>query len=194
MEKHPPLPMTPFDILTSSTQLQMMKLMLPYTPPNIQRMLAFYIKFLELQKTIEYFGLFGKGSGRDSFSKTPGSITDILEDLRPYLGKDAETVDMMLSAMSMMDMMKDMDMPDLSGAGMDDISGVMQMMNAFGNSQDTGNEPPDHPEPGRHQNRQEYTDTSPLYDEQAEDGNKLLQKGDDEDGTGLAEPPGDGEY
>ena len=39
MEKHPPLPMTPFDILTSSTQLQMMKLMLPYTPPGIQRML-----------------------------------------------------------------------------------------------------------------------------------------------------------
>lgn len=62
MEKHPPLPMTPFDMLTSSTQLQMMKLMLPYTPPGIQRMLAFYIKFLELKKTAEYFGLFGSVS------------------------------------------------------------------------------------------------------------------------------------
>ena len=111
MEKHPPLPMTPFDILTSSTQLQMMKLMLPYTPPGIQRMLAFYIKFLELKKTAEYFGLFGSVSQRDTFSKSSASVTEILEDVRPYLGKDAETIDMLLSAMSMMDMMKDMDMP-----------------------------------------------------------------------------------
>lgn len=164
MEKHPSLPITPFDILTSSTQLQMMKLMLPYTPPAIQRMLAFYIKFLELKKTAEYFGLFGSAPSKDTFSKSSASVTEILEDLKPYLGKDAETIDMMLSAMSMMDMMKDMDMPDLSGTDMGDLSGVMQMMSAFQNTPDTGDD----------------TDKD--------------QKGGDEDGTGLAEPPGDGEY
>lgn len=164
MEKHPPLPMTPFDMLTSSTQLQMMKLMLPYTPPGIQRMLAFYIKFLELKKTAEYFGLFGSVSQRDTFSKSSASVTEILEDVRPYLGKDAETIDMLLSAMSMMDMMKDMDMPDFSGADMGDLSGVMQMMNAFQN-------------------------TSESEDHSNED-----QEGEDENDPGMAEPPGDERY
>ena len=41
MDKRTPLPMTPFDTLTSSGELQMVKLLLPYTPPAIQRMLAF---------------------------------------------------------------------------------------------------------------------------------------------------------
>lgn len=164
MEKHPPLPMTPFDILTSSTQLQMMKLMLPYTPPGIQKMLAFYIKFLELQKTAEYFGLFGSAPSRDTFSKSSASVAEILEDLKPYLGKDGDTIDMILSAMSMMDMMKDMDMPDFSGTDMGDISGVMQMMNAFQHTPENENESNEN------------------------------QKGENENGTGLAEPPGDEKY
>ena len=71
---------------------------------------------------------------------------------------------MLLSAMSMMDMMKDMDMPDFSGADMGDLSGVMQMMNAFQN-------------------------TSESEDHSNED-----QEGDDENDPGMAEPPGDERY
>ena len=37
MDKRTPLPMTPFDTLTSSGELQMVKLLLPYTPPAIQQ-------------------------------------------------------------------------------------------------------------------------------------------------------------
>ena len=58
MEKKPPLPMTPFDTLVTSPELQMMKLMLPYTPASYQRFLAFYIKFSELRNAISYFGVF----------------------------------------------------------------------------------------------------------------------------------------
>ena len=49
MEQKKTIPMTPFDSLISSEQLQMMKLMLPYMPPGTQKFFAFYIKFLELR-------------------------------------------------------------------------------------------------------------------------------------------------
>lgn len=135
MEKHPPLPMTPFDILVTSSELQMMKLLLPYIPDFYQRFLAFFIKFSELQNTIRYFNPSGRGHSKDSFRKETSSPIDILEDLRPYIGKDAETLDSLLSAMNIMNMMQNMDMPDFSQMG--DLSGMMDMMNMFtGNPDD----------------------------------------------------------
>ena len=80
MEKHPPLPMTPFDILVTSSELQMMKLLLPYIPDFYQRFLAFFIKFSELQNTIRYFNPSGRGHSKDSFRKETSSPIDILED------------------------------------------------------------------------------------------------------------------
>ena len=116
MEKHPPLPMTPFDILVTSSELQMMKLLLPYIPDFYQRFLAFFIKFSELQNTIRYFNPSGRGHSKDSFRKETSSPIDILEDLRPYIGKDAETLDF---------------------SQMGDLSGMMDMMNMFtGNPDD----------------------------------------------------------
>ena len=58
MDPGKPLPMTPFDSLTSSGELQMLKLLLPYTPPSVQRMLAFFIRFTELQRAVRYFSVF----------------------------------------------------------------------------------------------------------------------------------------
>ena len=133
MERRPPLPMTPFDTLVTSSELQMMKLMIPYTPSSYQGFLAFYIKFIELQNTIRYFGVFTGGKQKEPFFKRPASSMDILDDLRPYMGKDSETIDMILSAMNMMDMMKGMDMPDMSNMG--DLSGMMDMMNMFNNNE-----------------------------------------------------------
>ncbi len=141
MEKQPPIPMTPFDTLVTSPELQMMKLMLPYTPASYQRILAFYIKFIELQNTMRYFGLFREKKQNDPFCKTPSSPAEILGDLKPYIGKDADTIDMILSAMSMMDMMKEMDMPDFSQMG--DMSGMMDMMNLFSGQNDTAGHTPD---------------------------------------------------
>ena len=118
MDPGKPLPMTPFDSLTSSGELQMLKLLLPYTPPSAQRMLAFFIRFTELQRAVRYFSVFHDfREGADpegSFASTPPAASEILQDLRPYLGGQADTVDMILSAMSMMEMMQDMVPP---GAG-----------------------------------------------------------------------------
>lgn len=125
MEKRPPLPMTPFDTQVTSSELQMMKLLLPYIPDSFQKFLAFFIKFSELQNTIRYFSLMERRCFKESFKKGTSSPIDILEDLKPYIGKDADTIDSILSAMNMMNMMKNMDMPDFSQMG--DLSDLMNM-------------------------------------------------------------------
>ena len=52
MEKKPVIPMTPFDELVTSPQLQAIKLLLPYAPVSEQRLLASFIKFQEFRQTI----------------------------------------------------------------------------------------------------------------------------------------------
>lgn len=47
--------MTPFDEAILPKELQMMKAFLPFLPASFQKMLAIYIKWMELQLTIEYF-------------------------------------------------------------------------------------------------------------------------------------------
>ena len=44
-----------FDDAILPKELQMMKAFLPFLPAGMQKMLAIYIKWTELQKTIEYF-------------------------------------------------------------------------------------------------------------------------------------------
>ena len=44
-----------FDEAILPKELQMMKAFLPFLPVSMQKMLAIYIKWIELQKTIEYF-------------------------------------------------------------------------------------------------------------------------------------------
>lgn len=141
MDKTPPFPMTPFDTVTTIRDLQIIKLLFPYIPPAVQRPLAFYIKFLEFQKTVEYFRSFSLSSQKE-FTADPASLADTLETLKPYMGDNSETLDSILSAMSMMDMMQSMEMP---GSGMDPgmFSGMMDMFqsaqNGNGASADDGN-------------------------------------------------------
>lgn len=44
-----------FDEVILPKELQMLKAFLPFLPVGMQKMLAIYIKWTELQKTIEYF-------------------------------------------------------------------------------------------------------------------------------------------
>jgi hypothetical protein len=45
---------TAFDALYTTNQIQKMKVMLPYIEPSLQKHLAIYIKYMELQYTIKY--------------------------------------------------------------------------------------------------------------------------------------------
>lgn len=101
--------MTPFDKLISSPQLQMMKLLIPYTPPSSQRIMAVYIKFLELENTMSFFQNFHKDISLQEFDKNLTSPFDILEELRPYFPKeDKESFDSILNMMNMMEMYQTM--------------------------------------------------------------------------------------
>ena len=81
--------MTPFDELVTSPTLQIMKLLIPYTPFSGRRMLASFIKFIELQRTIR---LFGQRSLADPFStgnsdQNISSPFDLIDSFRPYLNE-----------------------------------------------------------------------------------------------------------
>ncbi len=98
MEQNSLKPMTPFDNLVTPPFLYTLKLLLPYTPPSVQRFFGIYIKFLELRHTMEYFQGF-------DFS----SPANILEGLKPYMEPaEKEMMEQMSSMMNMMEMVRSM--------------------------------------------------------------------------------------
>jgi len=128
--EHGPLGlMTPFDRLTTTQELQMMKLLLPYTPASSQRMLAVFIKFQELQNTIKFFEKFKSTDKIRAFEKNMSSPLDFINELRPYMGeKERSSMDSMVSALSMMEMMNNMT-SDASDGGMDPMAMMKGMLN-----------------------------------------------------------------
>lgn len=98
MDKKPPRPMTPFDELVTPGSLYTLKLVLPYTPPKLQRMLGIYIKFMEFQFTLEHF-----------YGVPTASSSSILEDLKSYMGpEEQEQMEQMEGMMNMMEMVQNM--------------------------------------------------------------------------------------
>ncbi len=110
--------MTPLDRIISSRQLQMLKLMIPYTPPSSQRMLAIYAKFLELQHTISFFQSFHKDIRTQAFQKTLSSPLDIFDELRPYMPEnERNSIDSILNVLNMMEMVSAMEQMNSDGDG-----------------------------------------------------------------------------
>lgn len=99
MEQKSHRPMTPFDNLVTPPFLYTLKLLLPYTPPSMQRFLAFYIKFLELRRTMESF---------HGFPSRTLSM-NMLDELKPYMDpSEKEMMEQMSSMMNMMEMIQSM--------------------------------------------------------------------------------------
>lgn len=106
METEPPKLMTPFDCQTTPQWLYMLKLMLPYTPDNLQHSLAVFIRFQEMQYTLKHFNRF-------SIEKSQNTV---LNDIKPYMDSSVqEMMEQMESMMNMMEMMNmaGIDFPDL---------------------------------------------------------------------------------
>lgn len=137
-----------FDTLFSSNHIQMLKVMLPYMDNQTQKSLAVYIKFLELNYTIEYYkknpyplcGCMERESAPD--------IKKMCAELLPYCTenerKQIEQIRSLLQGMEMykemsktMELMKDF-MPDNAfsdegspqsdGTGFDMMSILMNML------------------------------------------------------------------
>ena len=133
MEKKPPLKMTPFDLMVTTELLQTMKLMIPYLPPDLQRMAGIYAKLSELQNAIYYFQPPYYDSRRRRLRQKKLDIHTLMDDLRPYLTKEAcEMFDNMEQAVEMMQMMQSVNMEEMmQSSGMSDMADMMGMMNAF---------------------------------------------------------------
>ena len=110
---------TPFDRLTSSESLRIMKLIIPYVEPESQRFLALYIRFLELQNTAAFFQHFNNGIQSQEFKTHASSPMDIFQEIAPYISPEfAETFENISNIMNMMDMMdpESFDMSSLYGS------------------------------------------------------------------------------
>lgn len=106
MKNKTPFPMTPFEMLVVPEHLHIMKLFLPYLPSGTQKILAVWIKYMELHNTLAYFRNFPHFGLGECLSPKQAGAMEIFEELRPYMKEDeAEQIDMALSAMSMMEMM-----------------------------------------------------------------------------------------
>lgn len=115
--------MTPFDQYITTQSLQMTKLMIPFLPPQSQRMIAVYVKFLEFQHTLSFFR---------SMKQKNYSPEDIFDGIKPYLSpSDIESFDQMQNMMSMMSMMQEMQ--NMSDSDFDPMS----MMGMFAQENNT---------------------------------------------------------
>lgn len=109
--------MTPFDQYICPRSLQMLKLIIPFLPPQSQRVMAIYIKFIEFRHTFASF---------HSMHQKEHSPEDILNSMKPYMSSsDAESFDQMVTMMSMMNMAQEMqNMSDMDFDPMSMMAGM----------------------------------------------------------------------
>lgn len=109
MEEKPEDKMTPFDKLISSNNLQLMKLIIPYTTLANQHILAVFVKFLELTRTMHFFHQPHKNIHTQTFEKSFSSPLDIVDEIRPYLSEsERNSIDSILNVFNMMQMLQTM--------------------------------------------------------------------------------------
>ena len=148
---------TAFDSLFTTNKIQMLKVLLTRFPTSQQGSFAIYIKFLELQYTLQFLRLrpqpripFSKPLSADLFSGDNSDTIELLDELLPFSGPEERTrienmknmlqnIAKMKEMMEMMEMMKEMfpegfgiagenSMDFFSGmAGMPDMSSVFEM-------------------------------------------------------------------
>ena len=112
-------PVTAFDALYTSNQMQMLKIVLPYMQENLQRLIAIYIKFSELMIALR----FANSASAASFPvRKETDISGMLKYLSPYLSdSEREMMNQFSSMQENMEQFKQM-------------SALMQMMNEMGGS------------------------------------------------------------
>lgn len=136
-----------FDTLFTTNHIQMLKILLPYVEPSIQKNMAVYIKFLELQYTISYFKLYTSSVLPGFPQENHFDVSKLCDELLPLCGhaeqehlrrmknmyQNLENLqDMMQMIQTMKDMFPEGEIPFgtdpsalLSGlSGMPDMSGM----------------------------------------------------------------------
>ena len=113
--------MTPFDQSVSTWSLQMTKLLIPFLPPQSQRMMAIYVKFIEFQNTLSFFR---------SVRQKKNSPEDIFNELKSYLPSSVlESYENIMNMMSMINMFQEMQTASDASSGFDPMSMMTDMLN-----------------------------------------------------------------
>lgn len=108
-----------FDTLFTTNHIQMLKILLTYVEPAMQRNMAVYIKFLELQYTISFFKSCSSSVLPGFPSENTFNISKLCDELLPLCGHDGQeqlrqmknmyqNYENMQEILQMMQMMKDM--------------------------------------------------------------------------------------
>jgi hypothetical protein len=97
-------PFTPFDHMTQTKELQMLKTIVPYMKGAQKKQFAILIKYIELQNTANLFSQEDKVLSMCSVGDDGNSTLAMLNDLRQFCSsKEQETIDMMVNMLSMME-------------------------------------------------------------------------------------------
>lgn len=104
MDRDIPGPMTPFDELVTTPELQMIKLLIPYAPASGRQTLAALVKYTELRKAVRLFHSGGRCPGIRAFEEpAPDTPAALMEQMRPYLtSQQASVLDMIARVQEMM--------------------------------------------------------------------------------------------
>ena len=95
---------TPFDNMTQTRELLMLKTAIPYMKGDQKKQFAILIKYMELQNTIQVFNQEDKVMSMCSVSEDENSTLAMLNDLRKFCtDKELETLDMITNMVSMME-------------------------------------------------------------------------------------------
>lgn len=136
MKKNAPLKMTPFDLAVTDNHLLTLKLLLPYAPSEFQSMLGIYVKFSEFQNTISYFHQIQTMNLHSSSHDF--NLDSIMDDLKSYYpNEELETLESVVQAMHMMEMMQNLNMDDWTASS--NISNLFQTFHQERKDDNNGN-------------------------------------------------------
>lgn len=95
---------TPFDTMTQTREIQMLKTVLPYMKSSQKKQFAILIKYMELQNTLNVFSKEEQVLSMCSLPEEEQNPMAMLNSLRPFCNqKEAETIDMLANMLSMIE-------------------------------------------------------------------------------------------
>lgn len=97
--------LTPFDAMTFSSQLQIIKAMVPYLANSQQKFVSVFIKFQELQNTYQLFQTNKNGLSACSEDSDQINPMDLLSEIQNYCSpKERENINMIVNFYQVMQM------------------------------------------------------------------------------------------
>ena len=98
-----------FDTLFTNNHICMMKLLLPLLSPSMQKGIAIYIKFQELQYTLQYFTRHPLGLVGTNIGTAPADTNAVLDSILPFCAeKERQSLTQMKNMLQTMQNLKDM--------------------------------------------------------------------------------------